>query len=1165
MLQGWAVIGTAFVYLLLLFGVASFGDRKRLSGQLLSRPNIYALSLAIYCTTWTFFGSVGMASHSGLNFLAIYVGPILLFTLGFPLVRRIVQLSKQERITSVADFLGARYGKSIMVAVVATLIVVVGTVPYIALQLKAISNSVSTLISRYSLVPDQEFFALGEISILISITLALFTILFGTRHADATEHQDGLMLAVAVESAVKLAAFLLVGFYVTYFLFDGFSDVASQARSNPQVNEMMNAGIDTGNFLILTLLSMLVFLLLPRQFHVAVVENHSPGELERGRWMFPLYLVLINLFVIPIAIGGLVLLEPGVNPDDYVLFLPMSQGNDFITMAAFIGGLSAGAAMVVVACVALAIMISNDLVLPVIVKQQARGMSEIPASMEPMILRIRRSSILVLLFAAYAYYRAADNTQALASIGLVSFAAIVQLAPAFFGGLFWHGANTRGAIAGMVTGFAVWAYCLLIPTLLPTSHWLVTGGPLGNGLLKPSDLFELGLSPIANGVIWSLFFNTCALVLVSLTRLPTNNEQAQATVFVATRPPITLGRRGAGSQVSISELIATVSRYLGRKRTLRAFEIYWQEKGERPRETDPVDSDLLRHSEQLLASAIGASSSRLVHNLLLKRFEPGSPASIKLLDQASEALRYNRDVLQTALDQLDQGITVFDAEFRLAFWNKRYRRMLNLPPSIGQAGIPLNEVTREIASVQSLKKQGVSGDQLADRILNETEPWLLALDKSERIMEISTAPMPGGGVVVTWNDITERILVAEALREANETLERRVEERTSELVKTNQKLERATRAADDANASKTRFLAAAGHDIMQPLNAARLYTSTLQERLEESNGTLAANISKSLESVEDILGAVLAISRLDTGRQDIKWHSFPVRQLFDQMEVEFSPFAGERGVELRFVESSAWVRSDPGLLRRLLQNLISNAIKYTPAGKVLVGCRRRGSQVNIEVIDTGIGIEEKDIGEIFTEFHRLKDGEKHAFGLGLGLSIVERISKLLGHKVELESLPGAGTRFAVCVPVAAARSDTVRQVPANRGGGQKLEGLSVLCIDNEPSILEGMAGLLTQWGCSAHTALSSEQAIDVVRQMPSVPDMVLADYHLQDETGIEAVRKLRATFGEELACVLVTADRTPAVRSLAEEEDMPVLHKPVRPAALRAMLSSGKVRRVAAE
>jgi len=1164
MIQGWAVIGTAFLYLFALFAVASYGDKRQRGRQIASRPNIYAFTLAIYCTTWTFFGSVGLATQTGLGFLPIYIGPILMVTLGYPLVRRIVRLSKQERITSTADFLGARYGKSVTVAAVATLIVLVGTVPYIALQLKAISTSVVALISHYSMVNGGETLALGEISLLIAVTLAVFTILFGTRHADATEHQHGLMLAVALESVIKIAAFVCVGVFVTFFMFDGFGDLFGQALSDPNVAALRAQPFDAGNFAILTLLSFLVFLLLPRQFHAAVVENHSESELRRASWLFPVYLVVINLFVVPIAVAGLIRLGPTANADLFVLSLPTSVNSDLISMFAFIGGLSAGAAMVVVASVALAIMVSNHLVLPLVVRSQSRNRSRKQGSMEQLILNIRRTAIIVLMFLGYAYFRSADNSQALAAIGLVSFAAIVQLAPSFFGGLFWQGANARGAIAGMVAGFAVWSYTLLLPTLLDESHWFVARGILPSGLLKPEDILGLGLSPIANGVIWSLLVNALAFVAGSRSRLATASEAAQASVFVDLARPLLIRRRGTAVQLTVGELIATVARYLGVRRTKRSFETFWAERGERPSDSGPVDAALLRFSEQLLASAIGASSSRLVHTLLLQRFEAANPASIRLLDQASEALQYNRDVLQTAFDQMDQGISVFDAEFRLSFWNRRFRRLLNLPAEIGQVGIALNEIAARIVEVHGLAED-IDEDRLADRIVNQNEPWLLALSGSERIVEIRTSPMPGGGIVVTWHDITDRILVAEALREANETLERRVEERTSELVRANHDLERATHAADEANAGKTRFLAAAGHDILQPLNAARLYASTLQERLgEAAEGKLVSNIGRSLESVEEILGAILAISRLDTGRHETKIAPFPIAGVFEQMEVEFAPFARERGLDLTFVGSTLWVRSDRALLRRLLQNLISNAIKYTPAGRVLVGCRRVGTDVRIEVIDTGIGIDEADHGSIFTEFRRLESGARQAPGLGLGLSIVERIARVLGIEVRLASRPGRGSRFSILVPRARARLVSGgRLAPRSETRSADLRGVCVLCVDNDLSILEGMAGLLGQWGCEVATAtdLASAERTAALR----APDIVLADYHLEKGTGINVIAAMRAAFGPELPCALVTADRTPSVRAEAEAAGIAMLYKPVKPAALRAMLSLARGRRDAAE
>ncbi|MFZ1815413.1 MAG: NahK/ErcS family hybrid sensor histidine kinase/response regulator [Rhizobiaceae bacterium] len=1053
-------------------------------------------------------------------------------------------------------------------AAVATLIVVIGTVPYISLQLKAVTNSVSKLISHYSATTDQEFLALGEISILIAITLALFTILFGTRHADATEHQDGLMLAVAVESVVKIAAFLCVGIFVTYFMFDGFGDLWAAAALNTKLQAIEANGVDWANFTILTILSLLVFLLLPRQFHVTVVENHSESELRRARWLFPVYLVAINLFVLPIAAAGVIHLDTGVNADDFVLLLPLSAGNNLISIFAFIGGLSAGAAMVVVACVALAIMISNNLVLPLILRRQGNDERTGLGSMEHLILQIRRTAILVLLFLAYTYYRAADNSQALASIGLVSFAAIAQLSPSFFGGLLWQGANSRGAIAGMTGGFSVWAYTLLLPTLFDNGNWLVASSFTGSHLIRPGALFDLGLSPFANGLVWSLAANALLFAAGSLSRKPSQSEMTQAALFVTRRQPLSIGRRSAESKVSVGELTSTVSRYLGSRRTERAFEGYWNEGGGKPEAADPVDPNLLRFSEQLLASAIGASSSRLVHTLLLKRFEGTSKADIELLDQASEALQYNRDVLQTALDQMDQGVSVFDSEYRLAFWNRRFRRLLGLPASFGQAGVTLNAIAAEMVDIHGLDTQQVNASELGDKIVNETQPWLLALSASEKILEIRSSSMPGGGIVVTWHDITDRILVAEALRESNETLERRVEERTSELVRANQKLERATKAADQANASKTRFLAAAGHDILQPLNAARLYTSALMERVAESkDAPIATNIGKALESVEDILGAILAISRLDTGKQETSVQAFPLSRIFDQMEVEFKPIAEERNLDLVIIHSSLWVQSDPALLRRLVQNLISNALKYTPEGRVVVGARRSEGKVRILVADTGIGIDQSDQKRIYSEFQRLDGGKKQAPGLGLGLSIVDRISRVLGHSVVVKSKPGSGSIFSVEVPRATPAVKSGEGEKAGRAPMQAgmMPGLFVVCIDNDNSILEGMATLLTQWGCTVRTAPDGDSALAAIREVGRAPDTVLADYHLDNETGMDAIADIRRSHGTHFPCVLVTADRSPGVKAQADAEQVPLLNKPVRPAALRALLARSISGRQAAE
>ncbi|WP_094462222.1 PAS domain-containing hybrid sensor histidine kinase/response regulator [Pannonibacter phragmitetus] len=1165
MLDGWIVTLSALGYILLLFAIASFGDRRsRLPLAVKSRPFIYALSLSVYCTSWTFYGSVGGATRDGLEFLAIYTGPILLFAFGFPLLRRIIRVAKTERITSIADFMAARYGKSQTVGATATVIAVIGIIPYIALQLKALSLSVTTMIGPFG-PPDgvSLLTSFGDITLLIAIGMAVFAWLFGTRHIDATEHQEGLMLAIALEAVVKLFAFLAVGFWVTYALYDGPLDLVAAIATSPKVASVFSQPFQPAEWIAITGLSLIASLLLPRQFHVVVTENNSEAELRLATWMFPLYLIAINIFVVPIAAAGMLTLDPGINPDSYVLALPMASNQGFLALFAFIGGLSAATAMIIVATVALAIMISNDIVVPLILRQ--RGSDDIASArgkdLSRMLLRVRRASIFVILLLAYAYYRAAGDTAALSSIGLLSFAAIAQFAPAFFGGLFWRKATARGAIAGMVAGFGLWLYTLLLPTFVQSgliAEAILFDGPFGIEWLRPQSLFYSPAGPFLHGVAFSLLANLTCFILFSLTRAPEPSERLQANLFVPQELASTPSFRLWRTHVTVGDLKATVARYLGVERSERSFDRYARERGLKLDLNAPADAPVLRYSEQLLASAIGAASARLVLSLLLKRRDATIKGAMKLLDDASEAIQYNRDLLQTALDQVRQGIAVFDRDLRLICWNRQFRDLLGLPPEYGQVGTPLDTIIRFNAERGELR--GSSADAIvADRIeklVIRQETFQERLSITGTILEVRISPMPDGGIVTTFTDITERVLAEEALSRSHETLERRVRERTEELTRVNQQLVQATHAAEEANIGKTRFLAAAGHDILQPLNAARLYASVLVDRFREGEaGDLVRNVEASLESVEDIISAILDISRLDTGALKPEYGTFRLDEIFRALQLEFDPVARERDLRLSFVPTSLTVRSDRRLLRRLLQNLVSNALKYTLTGRVLVGCRRHGSRVVIEVHDTGIGIPASKQKAIFMEFHRLDDGIRTAKGLGLGLCIVERISRVLDHPVTLRSRMGKGSCFAVEVPSAA-------PVPVLPSVGEpvavtssQLDGMLVLAIDNEPNILDGMRRLLESWSCEVLTASNDMEAAQHVTQLGRTPDIMLVDYHLDQGNGIECAVRLRWKFGRSIPALLITADRSRAVRAEAAERDIGLLNKPVRPAALRAQLA----------
>jgi len=1174
MMHGWLVIIAASAYILFLFAIASYGDRMaphfRSGGR--GRPLIYALSLSVYCTSWTFFGSVGNASRTGIEFLTIYIGPLLVFALGFPLIFKIIRIAKAERITSIADFIGARYGKNQSVAAVATIIAVIGVIPYIALQLKAMSQSITAMVGPLMLPGPLSAVGFNDIGFVIALTMTLFAWAFGTRHIDTTEHQDGLMLAIAAEAVVKLAAFLAVGLWVTFGLFDGPFDLVLAISQAPEVAEVFEQPINTGNWLVMTVLSAFAILLLPRQFHVTVTENNSEAELKRAAWLFPLYLVLINLFVVPIAAAGLLRFGQDVNPDTYVLALPLDGGHPLLALFVFLGGLSAATAMVIVATIALSVMISNDIVVPLLLRRRRGGeiLALADRDMSGDLLTIRRLSILAILVLAYAYYRSAGDTAALVSIGLLSFAAIAQFAPSFFGGLIWRRANARGAIAGMCAGFAIWTYTLLLPTfaasgIVPVS--IVDLGPFGISVLKPQALFGTQLDPFIHGTLWSLGVNLLCFIAGSLSRAPLPAETLQANLFVPVglKPPPTI--RLWRSSVTAGDLQATVARYLGEARTERSFRRYARERGTDFTPTDMADAGLLRFSEQLLASAIGAASSRLVLSLMLKRRDLSTKSAVKLLDDASAALQYNRDLLQTALEQVRQGIGVFDRDLRLICWNRQFRDLLGLPAEYGQVGTTLDTILRFNA------ERGEHGPGPIEAAVNDRihkmvggyETFQERLLLSGTVLEVRNSPMPDGGIVTTYTDITERVMAEEALARANETLERRVRERTEELTRVNEQLRKATHAAEEANLGKTRFLAAAGHDILQPLNAARLYSSVLVNKLQEGdNSDLVHNIDAALGSVEDILGAVLDISRLDTGALKPEWTVFNLKDVLVPLVREFEPIAQGKGLSLRLVSTSLAVRSDRRLLRRLLQNLVSNALKYTSSGRVLVGCRRRGDRIIVETHDTGMGIPDAQQKKIFQEFHRLDDGARIAKGLGLGLSIVERISHVLDHPIQLRSSTGKGSCFSVSLPLAAAipvAPAALVQTPV----AAQLDGLCVVAIDNEPDILDAMQRLLTGWNCRAITASSDTEASRKLLKAGLRPDILLADYHLDDGTGIEAVVRLRWKFDAELPAILLTADRSRGVAEEAQSKDISILNKPIKPAALRAQLARCRAGLSAAE
>ena len=1158
MIPGWVLLLVSLVYVGVLFAVAYLGDLRGATPRWRwARPLIYSLALAVYCSSWTFYGAVGTAARTGLGFLPIYLGPLLMLLFGWRILERLVLISGEHRIVSIADFLSSRYGRAPGLAALVAAVALIAAVPYVALQFKAVAMSVEVL------APGSDDALFADPALYVALLLAAFAILFGTRQIDATEHHRGMVLAVALESLVKLLAFVAIGVFALLHL---PGDGHLGARVVDAARVVTAPGLPTG-FIAQTLIAFTAIICLPRQFHVAVVECQDPADIRPARWLFGGYLVIFSLFVVPITLAGQSLLAgTGASPDTYVLALPLALDQQTLALMAYIGGFSAATGMVIVASVALATMVSNDLVMPLLLRN---GVLAEGGGIDRQVLWVRRFTIVALALMAYAYYRGAAATgDSLAQHGLLAFAAVAQFAPALIGGLYWRGASRAGAFAGLLLGALTWAYTLLLPALTQSSDagaaW-IAHGPFALSWLRPQQLFGLsGWDPLTHGVFWSLLFNVGGLFLVSARRRPRLQEQLLATTYLdpyAQRSP--LGPGGWAGSVRSGELLALAERILGERHARRAFDEYAQSQGRTWQPEYLADRALMQFTERLLASAIGAASARLTLTTALRGSGMELGEVVSLLDEASQELRFNRQVLSTTLENISQGVSVVDADMRLIAWNRRYQDMLGYPDGMLYVGRPIAELIRwnaeraELSIAElSIANPGIEDDieeQVRRRLahLRAGQPYVYQrVRASGQVIEMRGQPLPGGGYVTSFSDITDYKRAEQALRDINETLEQRVELRTRE--------------AEAAQQSKTRFLAAVSHDVLQPLNAARLFASALRETTDADERThLAERVDTALRAAEDLLDGLLDISRLDAGALQPEIAHFDAVELLQELAAQYAPSAAGRGLSLRVhALAPVFVRSDRRLLRRALQNFLANALRYTREGGVLLGLRRRGQQIECQVWDTGPGIPAHHLTQIFEEFRRFD----HAFakgigidderGLGLGLSICQRIARMLDHPLHVRSRVGRGSLFSICVPVGIATQQRVS--PEIAPSSDALAGLRVLCVDNDPEILDGMRALLDRWKAVALTASTVDEAL---AHIDAEPDVALVDYHLHDRLdGLGVIAELRRRAKRDLPAALLTGDGSDALKIAAREYGCAVLTKPVKPASLRAFLGARGVR-----
>ncbi len=607
--------------------------------------------------------------------------------------------------------------------------------------------------------------------------------------------------------------------------------------------------------------------------------------------------------------------------------------------------------------------------------------------------------------------------------------------------------------------------------------------------------------------------------------------------------------RGGSAGASVGDLRALVARFIGDERAERAFAAWARETDIKLKDADPADATLARAAERMLAGAVGAAAARRVLAAALAAGGRAPEDVVRMLDEASQAVQFNRDLLQTTLDNIDQGVSVVDEDLRLTAWNRRYVEMFDLPAGFVHVGLPIAAVYRLNAERGEAGVPAHEIDAWVERRLEALARRIPHDHEREqpdgRILRSSGAPIPGGGYATSYTDITALRRAARELEEANERLEARVADRT-------ERLEEARRTAEDATASKTRFLAAASHDLLQPLHAARLFIAALREDADLAGSPargLATNADRAIDSAHRLLTALLNLSKLEAGGVRPAVAPLALGGLFDELAREFAPVARAKGLTLTAAPSSVWIASDRDLLRSMLQNLIANAIRYTDHGRVLIGARRDGERVQILVSDTGRGIAEADRQAVFGEFVRLPGAPVDEPGAGLGLAIVQKLSDLLGHPLSLASHVGRGTTFRVAVPRAARRPEPEITPDDLR---LPLIGLRVLCVDNEPAILDALTALLDRWGAQAVTARSVAEARAAVGPF----DAALVDLHLGDDEpdGLAAVDWLRARGVRRIA--LVTADTRDGLKEKAAGAGAVLLPKPVKPAALKAFLRS---------
>jgi sigma-B regulation protein RsbU (phosphoserine phosphatase) len=971
----------ALAYLVILFIIAYYAERKEKSGSsVVNNPYIYSLSLAVYCSSWTFYGSVGKAATSGLSFLTIYLGPTLMAVLWPVVLKKVIRITKANRITTISDFIGSRYGKSLVLSAVVTMIAVIGIIPYLGLQIKAIMSTFTIITGESS--------SSSIVGLILTVVVGVFAIIFGARHLDSSERHSGIVFAIAFESIVKLVAFVSVGIFVTYFLFHGFGDIFSQIKYTGNAKLLLlgnGSGTSYGEWFALNFLSMTAIIFLPRQFQMAVVENYDESHVTKAMWLFPLYLFLINIFVLPIAFAGVLKGITEHRADYFVLTLPLKYGSHFLSVFAFIGGFSAAMSMMIVSSIALSTMIMHSIVMPGIVNFHSMPRFHNWA------LNIKRLVIFMIIFLGYLFAVYIGEFYSLVDIGLRSFEAVALFAPAFFLGLYWRRGNKAGAITGLVAGFFVWFYTLMMPGMVKAGvlpHTGIIQRMMDSRLLNPNALFGVhGLGKWGGPLVWGMLFNGMLYIGVSVFTKRSKDEEIQSLVFVESYEKIK--ELSAGSSYTVADIEDLLAQYIGRTEAYDAVQQFLTRKDTtREQLTLRELFELRNDAEMILASAIGTPMSSLVfeNKLVLTEQERGELSeSIKgitrslrtsrqELTERNRELMYLKEFSENIIDSAPVGIITVDGLLRVNYWNRELEQL-----------------------------SGIRQDEALNRSILLLLPWLpnqvftqngeneLTLrDQSGKTFKVKTSLLKDslGGFVIIIEDISEKKKMEEQLFQ------------TSKL----------------ANIGK--LTAGIAHEIGNPL--ASIFS--LVQELRALKFNTKKDISFTVESLNTINNHIERIAKIVRSLGDFARVHTSGKTMSDISEIlDRTLSLVKYDKRFKHIEFNKYADGIPELLvnadqiQQVFLNLILNSLDAMPdGGRLDIRMQANDGFVEIQFRDTGTGIDPSIVDKIFDPFFTTKPLSR---GTGLGLNICSTIIKGYNGIISVESKKGEGTVFLIKLPI----------------------------------------------------------------------------------------------------------------------------------------------------